>query len=118
MDFNRLPRNGIKVRFDLFKPNNAQPATRGTVLFDRGHFRRWLSVRGADWKSFSQQLIDEQADATPKSKKFFLGKDSPIKTGQTYVVGINLCHPRLQGILDDTDQAIDDNLLGQLLVVK
>jgi hypothetical protein len=37
--------------------------------------------------------------------------------GQAYVVGINLNHPRLQGILDDADVAAEDLLQGQLQMV-
>lgn len=114
VDFNRLPRNGIKVRFDLFKTSAVQPVSRGVVFFERTNFKRWLALRGADWKTFMQSIAAEHADATPKSKKVFLGKDSPIKIGQTYVVGINLCHPRLQGILDDMDQAMDATLMDNL----
>jgi hypothetical protein len=37
--------------------------------------------------------------------------------GQSYVVQINLCHPRLRGILDEADQAFDTQVLGQLKVI-
>ena len=69
-------------------------------MLDRTNFRKWLSSRGADYKTFMQELTEEGIVATPKSQKAYLGKDSPIKLGQTYVVGVNLNHPRLQGILD------------------
>jgi hypothetical protein len=63
------------------------------------------------------ELQDESVIATPKSNKAYLGKDSPIKLGQSYVIGVNLTHPRLQGILSDADQAIEDMAYGQLKVV-
>jgi hypothetical protein len=83
-------------------------------MFDRAHFRRWLASRGADYKSFIQELTDESVIATPKTQKAYLGKDSPIKLGQTYVVGVNLNHPRLHGILDKESQTAEDLALGQL----
>jgi hypothetical protein len=63
------------------------------------------------------EMQDESVIATPKSNKAYLGKDSPIKLGQSYVIGVNLTHPRLQGILSDADQAIEDMAYGQLKVV-
>ena len=83
-------------------------------MLDRTNFRKWLSARGADYKTFIQEFTEEGIVATPKSQKAYLGKDSPIKLGQTYVVGVNLNHPRLQGILDKESQNADDLAYGQL----
>jgi hypothetical protein len=47
-----------------------------------------------------------------------LGKDTPTKLGQSYVIGINLNHPRLSGILDAADGTMDDLTLGKLSVVQ
>jgi hypothetical protein len=77
-----------------------------------------MSTRGGDYKSFIQELTKEGIIATPKTQKAYLGKDSPIKLGQTYVVGINLNHPRLQGLLDKESQNADDLALGQLKALK
>jgi hypothetical protein len=59
-----------------------------------------------------------QIVVTPKSNKASLGKDSPIKLPQSYVIALNLSHARLKGILEDEDMAIDNTLLGQLKVVQ
>jgi hypothetical protein len=114
VDFSRLPRSGVVVRFDLYRKSAGDYFDHGTVMFDRAHFRRWLASRGADYKSFIQELTDESVIATPKTQKAYLGKDSPIKLGQTYVVGVNLNHPRLHGILDKESQTAEDLALGQL----
>jgi hypothetical protein len=114
IDFNRIPRGELRVRFDLYRKASAESFSHGTVLLDRAHFRRWLAQRGADYKTFIGELTDESAMSTPKSQKAYLGKDSAIKLGQTYVIGVNLNHPRLQGILSDADQAIEDLGYGQL----
>ena len=114
VDFSRLPRGELRVRFELYRKTNGDIFSHGIVMLDRTHFRRWLSQRGADYKTFMTDLQDENAIASPKSNKAYLGKDSPIKLGQSYVIGVNLTHPRLQGILSDADQAIEDMAYGQL----
>lgn len=118
VDFQRLPRGEIRVRFDVFRKTMTDVFSSGTLMLDRTHFRKWLSMSGHDYKSFCGELTCEHIDATPKSKKCFLGKNTPIKLGQAYVVGINLNHPRLQGILDDADVAAEDLLQGQLQMVN
>ena len=114
VDFSRLPRGELRVRFELYRKSNGDVFSRGVVFLDRTHFRRWLAQRGADYKTFMGELQEENVIATPKSNKAYLGKDSPIKLGQSYVIGVNLAHPRLQGILSDADQAIEDLAYGQL----
>jgi hypothetical protein len=114
VDFTRIPRSSVFVRFDLHRKSNGEQFDHGTVLIDRTHFRRWLSARGSDYKTFMQELTDESAIATPKSQKAYLAKDSPIKLGQSYVIGVNLNHPRLLGILDKANETVEDVMLGQL----
>jgi hypothetical protein len=118
IDFSRLPRSSIFVRFDLYRKTTGDYFDHGVMLIDRAHFRKWMSTRGGDYKSFIQELTKEGIIATPKTQKAYLGKDSPIKLGQTYVVGINLNHPRLQGLLDKESQNADDLALGQLKALK
>jgi hypothetical protein len=116
-DFSRIPRGELRVRFEMHRKTNGDMFSHGTVMLDRTHFRRWLANRGADYKTFMAELQDESVIATPKSQKAYLGKDSPIKLGQSYVIGVNLTHPRLQGILSDAEQAIEDLAYGQLKAV-
>jgi hypothetical protein len=117
VDFSRIPRGELRVRFELHRRTNGDVFSHGVLLVDRTHFRRWLAQRGADYKTFMGELQSENVLATPKSNKAYLGKDSPIKLGQSYVIGVNLNHPRLQGILSDADQAFEDMAYGQLKVV-
>jgi hypothetical protein len=116
-DFARIPRAEVRVRFDLYRKDSAAKLDKGTMLLDKVYFRKWLASKGIDFKSFIGELITEQIHVTPASGKASLGKDSPIKLPQTYVIGINLCHPRLQGILEDVEEAIDNIMLGQLKAV-
>lgn len=117
-DFARMPRADIRIRLDVFRKSAADPFDKGTMMFDRTHFRKWLSARGADYKTFKQELADESVIATPKSEKASLGRDTPIKLAQTYVIGLNLTHPRFQSLLENADVAADDMAYGQLQVVR
>jgi len=117
MDYNRVPRGEVRVRFDFFRKSSADPVANGTVMLDRSHLRRWLAQRGGDYKTFIGEFTSEGILATPKSSKAYLAKDTPIKLGQSYVIGLNLNHPRLQGMLSDADEALDNLALGQLQVV-
>jgi hypothetical protein len=117
-DYSRMPRGDVRVRLDVFRKSAADPFDKGTMMIDRTHFRKWLSVRGADYKTFKQELTEESAIATPKSEKASLGKDTPIKLAQSYVIGFNLTHPRFQSLLENADVMADDLAYGQLQVVK
>lgn len=114
VDFNRIPRSEIRVRYDLYRKASGEPFDKGTVLFDRTHFRRWAATKNTDYRQFINDLTEEHALATPKSNKAYLAKDTPVKLPQSYVVGVNLNHARLRGILNDLDQAIEDAALGKL----
>jgi hypothetical protein len=65
-----------------------------------------------------KDIIAANADATPKIGKAYLAKDSSIKLGQTYVIGVSLQHPRLVGILTDKDDAVIEADLAGLTIIK
>ena len=67
-----------------------------------------------DWNSFKKLFTEEGIDATPASKKFTIGRDTPFKLGQQYVLGLNLNHPEMHCHLKDADLAADDLTLGML----
>lgn len=117
-DHTRLPRGEVRVRFDVFRSAHTANFDHGTVLLDRKHFKMWLSLKGADYRTVMREIVDQGVDATPKNSKAYLGKDTPIKLGQQYVVGVNLSHPRLIGILTDMDDTITQTALGGLSVVQ
>lgn len=108
----------IRVRYDVFRTTKKDPFTHGTITFDRVHFRSWLSKHGGDYKSFVDELTSEKAIATPKSGKLCLGKDTPYRLPQTYVVAANISHPKLKHLLNNIDDDIMNNMLGQLSVVQ
>jgi hypothetical protein len=107
IDESRLPRGEVHVRYDLYGPKGsiAGPFDGGTVTLDRRHFKQWVANRGADYRTIVRDITDQGVNVTPTSEKAYLGKDSPIKIGQQYVLAINLKHARLEGILRDVDIA-------------
>jgi len=113
-DYQRMPREDIRIRLDLYRKSLNDKFDSGTMLVDRVHFRRWLAEKRYDYRTVLQDLTAENVLASPKSNKAYLGKDTAAKTAQTYVVGINLSHPRLVGIIDDTENAMANLTLGQL----
>ena len=116
-DFSRIPRGDIRIRLDVYRKSALEQFDKGTMMVDRTHFRKWLSVRGADYKTFKQELVDENVVATPRSEKASLGKDTPVKLAQQYVIGFNLTHPRFQSLLENADVEADDLSYGQLQVI-
>jgi hypothetical protein len=109
--------NDLVARYDLYRKSFDGKFETGTLLIERTKLRKWLARRGADYKAFLREFEEEHIIATPKSQKAYMGKDVGIKIPQCYVVGINLNHPRLQGVLDDAFQAVADQTLGQLQAV-
>lgn len=116
-DNNRPYINDILVRYDLHRKTFDGKFESGTVLLERTKLRKYLSRRGVDYKSFIKEFTDEGILATPKSEKAYFGKDIGIKIPQCYVIGINLNHPRLMGVLDDAEQSVADLTHGQMKVV-
>lgn len=117
IDYNRIPRSGIRVRIDAYRKTPSEPFTSGTLMIDRKHFKQWVNTNHGDYNEIIKTFTLNGVNATPKSEKFSIGKDCPIKPGQIYVVGVNLNHDRLRSILDDVDDTIDNMTLNQLQVV-
>jgi hypothetical protein len=118
LDHQRIPRADIRIRYQLYRDNPQALFTRGVVYIDRAHFKKWIMSQGGDWRQWSKVIADEGADATPPAKKFVIGKDTPTKTGQIYVVGVALTHPRLEAILNDTEMKNLASSVSNLKVVK
>jgi hypothetical protein len=105
------------VRIDAYRKAASEPFTSGTMMIDRKHFKQWVNTNHGDYNAIVKTFTLSGINATPKSEKFSIGKDCPVKPGQIYVLGINLNHDRLRSILDDADNAVDNMTLNQLQVV-
>lgn len=114
------PKGAIYVRLELTR--DAPHATlfnRGIAYLDQVDFRRWLLEKNYDWKAISDELVKENADRTPPSKRLSLGRHTAYKTAQVYVLGVDLTHDRMVDILRNEDTARHDTaLLTKLAVVK
>jgi hypothetical protein len=115
--FQRMPQGEVRIRYDVRRNQPNGVFDHGSVMLDRTHFRSWLAARSVDYRQITRDLESENILLPVKNNKAYLGKGTDIKTGQSYVVQINLCHPRLRGILDNADQAYDTQVLGELKVV-
>jgi len=60
MDYNRVPRGEVRVRFDFYRKSSSDPVANGIVMLDRTHLRKWLSKRGADYKSFINEFATQR----------------------------------------------------------
>lgn len=117
-DMSRCPRGELRARFDVYRMKSDEPFNRGILYLDAAHFRKWLSMRGADYKTLVSELDHERINVTPKSGRASLGKDTPIKIGTMYVLGIDLTHPRLSSILNDADEAMERVAATKLQVIE
>lgn len=102
-DLNRLPRDELLIRYNLFRKANNEQFTSGVVYVNRLFFYRWLTANGHDPKTLRQQLADLGAVAQPAGDKYYMGKDTGIRSGQIYVIGVNLAHARMAGVLNDAE---------------
>ena len=115
--FSRMPKEEVRIRYDVMRKINNGLFDHGTVTIDRGHFRQWLAMNHVDYRQLMREFESENIVVPVKHDKAYLGKGTDIKMGQSYVISLNLNHPRLQGILEEADQAFDAQVLGQLKVV-
>jgi hypothetical protein len=105
VDYSRLPRNSVRVRIDGYRTKGSVDITKATMMLDRAHFRRWYASKGQNPRELMTELQAQGADATPASQKASLGKNTSISMPQMYVIGIDLTHPRMAGVLDDVVEA-------------
>lgn len=115
--FSRMPKEEVRIRYDVMRKTSNGLFDHGTVTVDRTHFRQWLAMNHVDYRQLMREFESENIIVPVKHDKAYLGKGTDIKMGQSYVVALNLNHPRLQGILEEADQAFDAQVLGQMKVV-
>jgi len=101
-DENRLPRGEVRIRINIYEGGGKN----SVMLFDRGHFRKWLATRSGDFKTFETRMAADGVESTPRSGKATMGKDTPIKLPQVRVIGFNLNHEKLRSMLLDNPELI------------
>ena len=113
----RLPRNDIRIRYDVYRTTAAHPFDRGTVLIDSVHFRHWASTNNYDYRAIMSEIKDAGTDATPRTRKALLTRDTGIKGAQVYVFGLKMNHPMFEGVFDTAEQSADSLTYGKLSVI-
>jgi hypothetical protein len=118
IDANRAPRGSIFIRQEVHRQSHKDPFDTGLMYIDKEHFRAWLSENGGDIKNVVSELMKENIYTVPKSKKAVLSKDlQGTRLPQVTVIGVDLRHPRLAGILDDAAGAASSIAQPQLSLV-
>lgn len=114
----RMPRAEIRVRYDVYRNGYTDPFDRGTVLIDSRHFKQWAAVHNYDYRAIAKDVADAGADATPRTKKAMLTRDTGLKGAQLYVFGVKMNHPMFEGVFEGAAQSADSLTYGKMSVVK
>jgi hypothetical protein len=117
-DLTRLPRGEVLVRYDVHRRSTSDPFSHGTVMVDNVRFKRWCSERRYDFKAILAEINGNGSDATPRSRKALLTKDTGIQGAQVYAFGVKMNHPVFSGVFEGADAAVDSLTFGQFAVVK
>jgi len=93
------PRGEVRIRKEIYINTAGQPE-RGSMFFDKFHFQKWLIQTGYDMKRIVETVCRDGAEFRPnKWGKIYMGKDSNMKLGQVRVIGFDLTHEKLRGML-------------------
>jgi hypothetical protein len=87
-------------------------------MVDNVRFKRWCSEQGYDYKAVMVELRGAGADATPRTRKALLTKDTGIQGAQVYVFGVKMNHPVFAGVFEGADASTDSLTYGQFAVIK
>ncbi len=118
IDANRVPRGEVKARFDVYRASMSDKFDHGTVMLVRKQFKQWVSSRGYDYNTLCKEVASGGADATPSGKRFVISRNTSLKIGQQYVLGVNLNNEWMRGYLDEIQHNVEDVTLGQVVEVK
>jgi hypothetical protein len=117
VDMQRVPRGSIYIRFDVMRDKPSDAFDKGLLSIDRTHLKRWLSVKGIDYKTYTD-AIDKMGALGSHNARIYMGKDTPVKTGQTRTLQLDLTHPRLLGLLNEAEVAAQNMVMRQLRSVS
>lgn len=119
LDYNRVPRNSLHIRYNVHRKGTNAPFDAGQIIINATHFKSWLAGKNADFRTFMRDMTMAGVNLTPNGDtRYSIGKDTPIKTGQAYTIRINMQHPRLESMLGKVTEEAKELDFGQLVVVK
>lgn len=96
-----ISRDGIRIRFELYKDAPSLPPSRGVVMLDKTHFRRWIASKMGDYREFVADLDHKGMLAYPEGSRKYLSKHTEVRTGQVRTIGLNLNTPQLQHMIEN-----------------
>lgn len=96
-------RNGVIIRFELYKPSSPKPPDSGILMFDKTHFRKWLTSKGGDYREFVSDMSSLGLMAYEEGKRTYLSKHTKVRTGQVRTIGLNLATPPLQFLIENRE---------------
>ena len=99
-DSTRIPRGTINARYE-YDRNSYGKCVGGRLFINRSDFRKFLSDRGGDWKSFKCDIIAHGIKLDLKNDRISMGKHSPFRSMQACVVGLDMGHKMMGGMLDE-----------------
>jgi hypothetical protein len=114
----RMPREEVRVRYDIHRKDATSQFDHGSVTIDRTHFRKWLVAKQANYRDLLSKFREDNIHIPVNADKAYLGRGTDIKMAQSYVIRLNLSHPRLRGIFDDAGSAFESELFRQLSVIR
>lgn len=125
-DHSRTPRKGVHVRFDLTRDTTVSRFNSGVVSLSKRDFKDWLSQKGYDMNTVlvglkQHNLLPAVTNRNGEPLDYprkHLGANTPVKTGQEYVMVVSLDHDRLSGMLNDDDVMDSEIAKSHLTAVK
>lgn len=96
-------RDGIFVRFELYKSDQAAPPDAGTLMIHIPVLRKWLNNRGGDYREFVAEIDRMNALAYEPGNRQYLTKDTEIRAGQARTLGINLAMPEFSFLITNRE---------------
>jgi len=117
MDYNKVPQKDVKARFDVYRKTSLDKFDHGTLMIVVKTFKQWVSSRGFDYGMVISEVREQGIDATPSSKRIWMGRNTGLKVGQLNVIGVNLNHPEFHGYIEDIELTAKEITRGQLSLV-
>ena len=107
LDYSRMPRLTIRVRFDIYRESHNDKWKTGTLTISKSHLRDWIMSHRQDFKSFMDNMIEAKALCEGgEGKKRYLGKDTPFRLGQTLSLVFDLNHEKFAPLLENAEHSV------------
>lgn len=96
-------RDGVFIRFELYKPDQAAPPDAGLLMIHIPVLRKWLNNRGGDYREFVAEIEKIGGLAYEPGIRHYLTKDTEVRAGQARTLGINLAIPEFSFLITNRE---------------